>query len=312
MHLMCVITVLDVVFENRFWKMALNSSFTVCSNDTTIYINNEKEAAQLLYSPMEVVFSSIIVPCMIAVSFLSNSAFIFSVYRMPDLHTIVNAYLVNMAVADIIYVHLHSTLVFLLPYMMSPVKQDVGYGQIGCLFRGIVANLCYYTSFVLITCVAVERFLAICHPLYQQMVSGKSRTVKIIIVSWLMGGIFALGLQVPQLTYLKISCIVWPNGDKYLMLPKNISSCTGYPGFPVIISQVADFITYFMAFVINFIMYARIITTLRRRASVVTGTGQSQHHEHNQVARLLITNGVVFFICFTPWQFTNLDSIVSI
>ena len=57
-------------------KMVLNISISDCSNDSTIYISNEKEAAELLYFQAEVVFSSIIVPCMMVVSFLSNSAFI--------------------------------------------------------------------------------------------------------------------------------------------------------------------------------------------------------------------------------------------
>ena len=196
---------------------------------------------------------------------------------------------------------------------MSPVKNNVHYGQIGCIFRATVGNICYYTSFLLVTCVAVERFLAICYPLYQQMISCKSRTIKIIVASWLLGGIFAAGLQVPQLAYLKTSCIVWPDvdGDTHLMLPRKISSCAAFPRFPVVISQVIDLILYCVTLVINLIVYTRIITTVKRRTSFDFGTKQGQHNKLNQVARLLITNGVVFFLCFTPWQFTNFDRIVT-
>ena len=293
--------------------MALNSGILDCSYDSTIYITSEKEAAELLYTPVEVVFASIIVPCMMAISFLSNSAFIYTVYCMPELHTITNAYLVNMAVADIIYVNLGGTLVFLLPYMMSSVKDDVHYGFIGCFSRGLVSNSCYFASFILVTCVAVERFLAICHPLYQQMVSGKSRTIKIIVTSWLLAGIFAVTVYVPQYSNLKTVCIYWPLGKAYSILPMKFSSCSTLPGFPVVFSQVADTILYFLALVLNFIVYAKIIITLKRRATQDLGT-RTQHkarREHNQVARLLITNGVVFFLCFTPWQFTNFDSITT-
>ena len=64
------------------------------------------------------------------------------------------------------------------------------------------------------------------------MVSGKSCTIKIIIASWLLGGIFAAGLQVPQWGHLKTSCIVWPDGNKCLILPKEHSICGNIPGFP--------------------------------------------------------------------------------
>ena len=55
----------------------------------------------------------------------------------------------------------------------------------------------------------------------------------------------------------------------------------------------------------------RLSLALKKRATQDLGIG-AQHkaqHEHNQVARLLITNGVVFFMCFIPRQLTNLDSI---
>ena len=55
------ITYLDIVSKNRCLIMALNSSVSYCRNDSKMYINNKKEAAELLYSPGEVVFSSIIV-----------------------------------------------------------------------------------------------------------------------------------------------------------------------------------------------------------------------------------------------------------
>ena len=291
--------------------MALtNSSTSDCSNDSTIYVGNDKEAAELLYSPVEVVFYSIIVPCIMVVSFLSNFAFIFTVYRMPELRTITNAYLVNIAVADIIFVELDGFVHFVFPYMMSPLKLAVHFGQSECIIHASV-NIFYYTSFILITCVAVERFLAICHPFYQQMVSGKSRTIKIIIASWLLGGIFAVGLQVHQKARLKTSCIVWPDGDKYLILPTELSTCEHIPGFPILLSVVGDGLLYLVGLVINLTMYTKIILTLKRRASdnLETHTCTNQRKVHNQVARLLVMNGVIFFVCLTPWQIANLDGI---
>ena len=73
-----------------------------------------------------------------AVSFISNCTFIYTVYSIPELRTITNAYLVNMAVADIIFVEIDGTLNYLLPYMMSPVKANVHYGLIECIIRCLV------------------------------------------------------------------------------------------------------------------------------------------------------------------------------
>ena len=82
------------------------------------------------------------------------------------------------------------------------------------------------------------------------------------------------------------------------MLPKKFSFCLALPGFPLVIRNLTDNISYLLAIVINLIMYARIIKNLRRRASKDLGTG-GQHmaqSERNQAARLLITNEVVFYL----------------
>ena len=262
----------------------------------------------MLYSPMENVLSSIMVPCIMAASFLTNFAFIYTVYCISELHTITNAYLVNMAVADIIFVQLEGGIRYILPYMMSPLKSAVHFGRSECIIHGC-ASIFYYTSFILITCVAVERFLAICYPLYQQIVSGKPRTKKIIMAAWLLGCIFTAGLQVHQTAYLKKSCIVWPDGDKYLTLPTEVSTCEHIPGFLIRFSVISDGILYLVAFVINLTMYTKIIITLKRRATNNLGSETSWCKVHNQVANLLVTNGVIFFVCFTPWQIANLDRI---
>ena len=154
--------------------MAFNTTISDCSNDSKLYINTDEDVAEILYSAGESVLSGIIVPCIVVVSFLSNSTFIYTVYRVTELRTITNAYLVNMAVADIIYVEICGTLYHVFPYMVSPLKGNVHYGQIECITRSLVGVTGFYTSFILVTCVAVERYLAICHPLYQHMVSGKS------------------------------------------------------------------------------------------------------------------------------------------
>ena len=70
-------------------------------------------------------------PTAMAVSCLSNSVFIYTVYCIPELRTITNAYPVNTAVADIIFVVISGRRNYVLPYMMSPLKGNVHYGQIG-------------------------------------------------------------------------------------------------------------------------------------------------------------------------------------
>ena len=257
----------------------------------------------MFYTPAEDVFHTIVVPCLMIFCFLSNSAFIYTVYCTPNLQTITNFYLVNMAVADLIFTEVNSILVYIYPYIKSPVQRDVYYGQSGCIANAIIGRTCFFTSYMLITTVTTERFIAICYPLYQRMMSGKSRTVKVIIMSWLLGFILAT-LFVPMSSYSRNYCIVWPNGDQYSALPSKISACESFPGYPVQFNAFLSLNLYFVSVISNFTMYARIIITLTRRAGNFK-IGTSQHNaqrERNHVARLLITNGIVFFLCFTPYM----------
>ena len=84
--------------------------------------------------------------------------------------------------------------------------------------------------------------------------------------------------------------------------------------FKSCVSNSSNSILYLIVLGVNFTMFAKIIITLKRRALYDNGTGRIPHkakREQYKVARLLITNGVVYFVCFTPWQLVHRDDIVS-
>ncbi len=266
-------------------------------------------ASEMLYTSTDLIMHLVIVPCLMAIGFFTNASFLYTIWRSPELQTIPNAYLASLAIADLIFIEWDGILFFVLPYVKSSVKRDFGMSPFGCQIVTTINVMCFYTSVILISTVAVERYIAVCHPLHQRTVSSKSRTTKLITFAWILGAILSLVL------FLTASgstfCIIWPAGDEFSKLPNKIVTCSPvsdssrFSFFPIL-----DFMIYATCFFLNLTMYAKIIVTLRRRASKM-----SQHQaqqEHNHVARLLTINGLVFFICFAPYQCANMDYMATV
>ena len=281
---------------------------SVYENCTEVSILDPTEAVKLLYTPTEEAFNTIVIPCIMAISLLVNSGFIYTVYRSPNLHTVTNTYLVNVAISDILFTGVTCTFQFLTVYLLSPIRDDVYYGEIGCILTLVGSDSTYFTSVLLLTFVTMERYFAICHPIKHRMVSGNARTRNIIIGSWLFGFLLSASLVTPGFQF-ETSCVEWPEEEKYSDLPRTVTVC-----FPSFYSMVFDLVSFPIVFIVNVSLYIGIITTLRRRAENIISIGGSSNRqqaskESVQVAKMLVTNGIVFLICQTPLRALSITGI---
>ncbi len=273
---------------------------SVYENCTEVSVLDPTEAVKLLYTPTEEAFNTIVIPCIMTISLLVNSGFIYTVYRSPNLHTVTNTYLVNVAIGDILLTGISCTFQFLTVYLLSPLRDDVYYGKIGCILTLVGAEGTYFTSILLLTFVTLERHFAICHPIKHRMINGKSRTRNIIMGSWLFG--FLLSASLTAGIRFETSCVIWPKEDKYSDLPRAFTVC-----FPSFYSGLFDLVSFPIVYIVNVSLYFRIISTLRKRAENITSIGGSSNRqqaskESGQVAKMLVTNGIVFLLCQTPFR----------
>ena len=70
-----------------------------------------------------------------------------------------------------------------------------------------------YASVLTILAFSMERYLAICHPLYQHTMAGFSRAVKIIVLVWSLSFLSAL----PYAFFTKINYIDRPLGSGHFL-----------------------------------------------------------------------------------------------
>lgn len=289
-----------------------NGSFSNCSYDTILDFSDAVVAKKNMYSSTEHFFIVLVLPIIFVVGVLGNMAFIFTVIRVRKMKTVTNTYLVQVSIADFLLVT-YTCISYVHSYLLTPVRFDVTYDSfIGCMMTFYFVLTTYFASLILITFVTIERYYAICKPLQHRLVSGKSRTVKIIVASWLLGVVFG-GCVVPRYAGFVRYCVKWPEDEMFRAFPSIIELCV--PAHPDIylFSEIFQTAPYFLAMFANIYMYSHIIFALSSRPSTVESDDASNLHTlrvRNQVARLLIINGILFFICQTPYRFASIHNMM--
>ena len=249
-----------------------------------------------------------IYPVIFAAGILTNMAFLFTVARIPQMRTIHNFYLVNLACADLILILTKGISSFYSYTWSSDIKRAVPYkSPASCALINSLAYLGYYASICLVTLVSVERFLAICYPLKHRMMNNRGHVLKVACAAWFIAIAF-VALSAPNFSKHSYFCIVWPAKWQHrLPLVMNICLYT-HEAFINIVS-FAQIIPFAVAIILNTLLYFLIIRRLSNRDITKGGEKGDQQKQadkvRNAVTRMLVATGIVFFLCLAPFQFYN-------
>ena len=248
--------------------MDLICSTTVATSD----VRNTTTLLPYIYQLYDGIFLIVIVTCIILVGFIGNITFIWTVIRVPSLHTSTYIYLTSLACSDLcsligssgifiyeIFIHIHPYFRLKNRYMLQRVSE-------------MVSTFFFIWSLCLVTLVSLERYLAICHPIKHHLLKGTHRAFKMIAVTFLFTFTMS-GTIVPDIfdysllqLYFQITYII-------------------YVGF------------FLSCLLYNCYMYVGILQTLKQR-QCNRGLQLSPEFERNiqQMAIMVIANGVTFFI----------------
>ena len=272
-------------------------------------ITSEEIELGYRYSTASWCFVLIFVPLVAVFGILCNSAFVFVVYRVKFMQTITNIYLVNLAIADA-FLLVAAFSQYIGDYVISP-KYDLRFSfhtTFGCSMPNFLIYLCYYASLWTITLVSIERYLAVCHTFWHRLVSSKSRAIRMVLAVWAVSLIFA-SLSTP---YTPIYICV--RSDDTGMITQRIPYCEFYCKWCAITLYFTDVFQFLTALVVNLVMYVLIVKSLTKSSfpteDEIQGAEQQRANQtRNTVAKMLIVNGIVFFICLFPFSIANIDSI---
>ena len=286
--------------------MTSNGQFnqTMCTNSPVQNLSAPGVAITWLYTYHEIFLAKFILPSLLVIGVAGNTTFIYAVVRIKRLHSITNMYLVNLAVADILMLCAAIPVYMWIMYSSSVRYAVPWHTRVGCLTKAVTGYF-YFTSLCLVSLVTLERYYAICHPFRHREINTKKRTVKLIATTWMLGLLFSICIGFGDGQIVRF-CMLWPNEDLFNNFPSEVRICKTTDSNLVLLEELSKTIPFLIALVGNCFMYIRIMQTLGGRNlepnDNTEHTAQSKFQSHanqvrNQVARLLIINGMIFFFC---------------
>ena len=254
----------------------------------------------------------IFVPLITAFGLLCNSAFIFVVYRVKAMHTITNVFLVNLAIADFSLLAIGFSQ-YIGSYANSPIYY-LGfsfYTVFGCITPNFLIYLCYYASLWTVTLVSVERYLAVCHPLWHRHVKSTRRALRLVVATWIISVLFAIP-TIPK-KYIQTICVFPSNtSGEIVERPQCGNKCKSCKA----VLYITDLLQFVIALIISIVLYSLIVRRLTRSTGLYevkrNKPKKTAHLKRNTVARMLIVTTIVFFVCLTPFTIVNVFNLGNI
>ena len=165
------------------------------------------------------------------------------------MRTITNAYLGNLAVADMLClcsVDYH----FVISHLISPRVRTYPYkSSVGYAISYTIQYTSHYTSIALVSLMTVERYLGICKTFYHRLVIAKGRTLKLIVFAWVFGLASSCAFTGSPAVGMAKTCVLWPESKFYNNLPRMLHFYT-HPPHPFYTSnmfQILQAIPYTLA-----------------------------------------------------------------
>ena len=278
-----------------------NNSNISCDAESIINITYP-EVVKWMWSDNEKILITIVFPVLVVLGIAANIIFLVTICRRKELHCGLGVYLINLVMCDIILLAGFSKWSLSL-YLSSPIRYNViDISVARCISNPLFIYIWYYGSVGFVTVISFERFLAICKPLQHRFVKGTRRNVKIILSIWSMAAILSSAVIVFYVKPANYCLQILTEDDSESMIIASIhyGKCEPYNEIAVVNFIIISFTSFFVPLCLNCVFYSKIIITLSKRLPAQNKSAAD--NVRNQVARILVINGIVFFICHMPFR----------
>ncbi len=283
----------------------------VCHLRNTLPVT-QKMSEMWLWSTTDKLFIMVAIPFVSGIGIIANGSFIITVIKSSGMQTVANFYLSMLAINDI-YLLLMAFAYHFTLYFNSDVKYNgPWYSNMDCWFVWLSVYFGTFTSHALITLVSLERCVAICSPLKYGVYKGKTRTAKWMAAVFFFAFSHAI-LGLLRRGHLKVFCLIWSDiidVKESVTIYRVCSPMHTLHTKADVIVEAEYNVVYIMLLITNIIAYVKIVKALGNR--LISHDHETiQHSVRNQVARLLIINGIVYFMCHVPIRITSMMHIFS-
>ncbi|XP_067678501.1 pyrokinin-1 receptor-like [Haliotis asinina] len=275
-------------------------NITMASVDLDLLIGPKRRALSTVI-PMTVVYSLIFVT-----GIGGNVCTCIVIARNKYMHTATNYYLFNLAVSDLLL------LVLGLPQETYSFWSEYPYifGETFCRFRFFAAEASTYASILTITAFTVERYVAICHPMWMPSNSNLPRAVRVISAIWVISAICSIPIS------LQFGIVYRYQKGSMLRIEESAQCNTMDEEEARIYFQLSTFLFFVFPMTVLSILYFLIAIAIRRSGLNRSGSDsstesqpsgaeiriQQQSRARQSVLKMLVTVVVAFFVCWAPFH----------
>ncbi|PIC19763.1 hypothetical protein B9Z55_025188 [Caenorhabditis nigoni] len=236
-----------------------------------------------------------------------NTATCLVMRKHPMMKTHTSMYLINLAVSDLV------TLCVGLPFemMMNWHQYPWPFPDFICNLKALIAETTSSVSILTILVFAIERYVAVCHPLYLVKNQFFKRNMKAIIgLSWIVSILCATPFGIyHRADYLMRS---WPGTDDKIPVISSKMCMVAVmfepklePTFKVLFhfSAIAFFVVPLLTILV---LYARIACKVSNNRTIQAGELDITEELQLKINAILCAIVSAFFICYLPFQFQRL------
>ncbi|XP_070689960.1 tachykinin receptor 1a [Pempheris klunzingeri] len=261
-----------------------NSNVSTISNETN---NGTVNWNQFVQPVWRVVLWAIAYSCIVIVSVVGNLTVIWIIMAHKRMRTVTNYFLLNLAFAEASMSAFNTVINFI-----YAVHNEWYFGLVYCRFHNFFPIAAVFASICSMTAIALDRYMAIIHPLQQRMSSTETKVV--VGVIWVL----ALLLAFPQYYYSatdqlpgRVVCYIdWP---EYTMCD-----------FKKMYYVCVAILLYFLPLLVMGCAY--LVVGLTLWASEIPGDSSDRYKEQltakRKVVKMMIVVVCTFGICWLPYH----------
>lgn len=227
-----------------------------------------------------------VVYCLVcAVGLLGNSLVVFTIVRHVKMRTVANIYILNLALADGLFM-------LGLPFLAVQIAlHRWPFGHFMCRLVMVLDGINQFTSVFCITAMSVDRYVAVAHPIRSSQWRTPNLAKIVCAVLWLLSFIPVI----PMAIYsgvgdtMDVCTLIWP--EPIFVWNTSFVVCAFVVGFALPFAIIS--LCYIL-------MLVKLKTTLVSRHSPESASSEKK------MTGMVVTIVVVFAICWLPFYTINI------
>ncbi|XP_071945594.1 kappa-type opioid receptor-like [Antedon mediterranea] len=266
------------------------------------------------YSLVDKIVIVIFMPIVVIFGIIGNIMTIVVIVRNQRMHTSVNVYFANLAIADTLFLALAPDL-FWTSIVDSPLRFEYNIGVENtwiCTFYLYVVDTVFQVAIFIIFAMSIDRYKAICYPIkFRINNSGSvSRTIKTCCLVWCI----TFAWQSRKLVWVEIFTRSFPWPDMYNGVPNSTTTCAYC--VDELDCKINEYLYVFdtclsltLILVVASLYRTMLITLKTSPFMAINSVNKSRSKSEKTVFLTVFLTVTVFIVCTAPFGIFNFISI---